>query len=59
MPLSKGGINDLANLRPACGPCNYGRGKTGHRPFQNYVGTPACPGLLAGADGYVARHGGY
>nr|WP_255511149.1 HNH endonuclease signature motif containing protein [Micromonospora sp. WP24] len=26
LPLSRGGTNDLANLRPACGPCNYGRG---------------------------------
>ncbi|MEU1585224.1 HNH endonuclease [Micromonospora sp. NPDC005710] len=26
LPLSKGGSNDLTNLRPACGPCNYGRG---------------------------------
>ncbi|PSK63415.1 hypothetical protein B0E53_04662 [Micromonospora sp. MH33] len=26
MPLSKGGTNAIENLRPVCGPCNYGRG---------------------------------
>ncbi|WP_328478506.1 HNH endonuclease [Actinoplanes sp. NBC_00393] len=26
VPLSRGGTNELTNLRPACGPCNYGRG---------------------------------
>ncbi|MFI7281708.1 HNH endonuclease [Micromonospora chersina] len=26
VPLSRGGTNDLSNLRPACGPCNYSRG---------------------------------
>lgn len=26
VPRSHGGSNQLANLRPACGPCNSGRG---------------------------------
>ncbi|MFF4652396.1 HNH endonuclease [Streptomyces sp. NPDC001380] len=26
VPLSRGGTNNLSNLRPACGPCNYSRG---------------------------------
>ncbi|MET9890780.1 HNH endonuclease [Streptomyces sp. NPDC006465] len=26
VPLSRGGSNEPSNLRPACGPCNYGRG---------------------------------
>ncbi|MEV6300403.1 HNH endonuclease signature motif containing protein [Actinoplanes sp. NPDC051861] len=26
VPLSKGGTNELTNLRPSCGPCNYARG---------------------------------
>ncbi|WP_425271168.1 HNH endonuclease [Micromonospora arborensis] len=30
VPLSKGGTNQLSNLRPACGPCNYGRGNRGY-----------------------------
>ncbi|MGW1626249.1 HNH endonuclease [Streptomyces sp. NPDC002172] len=25
-PLSRGGTNDIENLRPACGPCNFSRG---------------------------------
>ncbi|MFJ8446899.1 HNH endonuclease signature motif containing protein [[Kitasatospora] papulosa] len=24
--LSRGGMNDIQNLRPACGPCNFSRG---------------------------------
>ncbi|WP_408056991.1 HNH endonuclease [Streptomyces changanensis] len=26
VPLSRGGTNDIENLRPACGPCNFSRG---------------------------------
>ncbi|WP_220090621.1 HNH endonuclease [Micromonospora noduli] len=26
VPLSKGGTNEITNLRPACGHCNFGRG---------------------------------
>ncbi|MCM3577439.1 HNH endonuclease [Micrococcus luteus] len=26
LPRSRGGSDDLANLRPACGRCNFGRG---------------------------------
>ncbi|MFJ3665409.1 HNH endonuclease signature motif containing protein [Streptomyces sp. NPDC090106] len=26
VPLSRGRTNDIANLRPACGPCNFSRG---------------------------------
>jgi 5-methylcytosine-specific restriction enzyme A len=26
VPRSEGGSNDIANLRPACAKCNYGRG---------------------------------
>ncbi|MFJ6299437.1 HNH endonuclease [Streptomyces griseoviridis] len=26
VPLSRGGTNDVENLRPACGPCNFSRG---------------------------------
>ncbi|MGK5684777.1 HNH endonuclease [Actinoplanes sp. URMC 104] len=29
VPLSKGGTNDITNLRPACGRCNYARGNRG------------------------------
>ncbi|MFF3992454.1 HNH endonuclease signature motif containing protein [Streptomyces cyaneofuscatus] len=25
VPLSRGGTNDIQNLRPACGPCNFSR----------------------------------
>ncbi|WP_445638730.1 HNH endonuclease [Nostoc sp. DSM 114161] len=28
IPLSKGGSNKLINLRPACRPCNQGRGNS-------------------------------
>ncbi|MFD6469381.1 HNH endonuclease [Streptomyces goshikiensis] len=26
IPLSRGGTNDISNLRPACAPCNFSRG---------------------------------
>ncbi|WP_432029252.1 HNH endonuclease [Streptomyces sp. 1222.5] len=26
VPLSRGGTNEMRNLRPACGPCNFSRG---------------------------------
>ncbi|WP_407651586.1 HNH endonuclease [Actinoplanes sandaracinus] len=26
VPLSEGGMNELSNLRPSCGRCNFGRG---------------------------------
>ncbi|MEU7773666.1 HNH endonuclease [Micromonospora taraxaci] len=26
LPVSRGGTNDLANMRPACAACNYSRG---------------------------------